>query len=102
MSIVVSILGFFVSSFALKLALGVLGQPSRENKYGTAVTVAGILSVVSLLTGFIPFVGWFIYAGLWLLIVRSVYDIGFAKSVVVAVLQTAIRGILFLLVALII
>lgn len=91
--ILLAVVGFFVSALALKLALGVLGQPAHENKYGTAVTVAGILSVCSLLLSFTPFfVGWVLYPLLWLVLVKSVYRIGFAKSLGVAVLQVLIRG----------
>lgn len=91
-SIATAILTFFVSAFALKLALKTLGQPARENKYGTAVTVAGLLSLSSLLLTFFPFfVGWFVYPVLWLLIVRSVYHISFSKSLALAVLQAVIH-----------
>lgn len=102
MSIVVSIIGFFLSAFALKLALKLMGQPSRDNKYGTAVTVAAILSVAGFVLGFIPFFGWLLYPLMWLLIVKSTYQIGWSKSVMVALLQLAIRGVLFLLLALIV
>jgi hypothetical protein len=91
--ILLGIVGFFVSALALKLALGMLGQPAHENKYGTAVTVAGILSFSSFLLSFTPFfVGWVLYPLLWLVLVKSVYRIGFTKSVLVAMLQLAIRG----------
>lgn len=92
MSFILAIASFFVSAFALKLALGALGQPKHENKYGTALTVAGILSVTSFVLGFLPFyIGWLLYPILWLGIVKSVYHIGFGKSMAVAVLQLVIR-----------
>lgn len=91
MSILLAIAGFFLSALALKLALGVLGQPKHDNKYGTAVTVAGVLSVGSFVLGFVPVLGWLLYPVLWLGVVKSVYRIGFAKSLVVAVLQLVIR-----------
>ena len=98
-SIVTAILTFFLSALALKLSLHLMGQPSQENKYGTAVTVAGLLSVCGLLlTPFPFFVSWLVYPLLWLLIVRSVYRISFTKSIAVAVLQGVVRmGLVFLL-----
>lgn len=85
--------GFFLSALALKMALGLLGQPAHENKYGTAVTVAGLLSISSVLLSFTPFfIGWFVYPLLWLVLVKGVYKISFLKSLGVAVLQVAIRG----------
>lgn len=101
MSILLGIIGFFLSAFALKLSLKVMGQPAGESQYGTAVTVAGILAVTSFVLSFVPFVGWLLYPIMWLMIVRSVYHISFSKSLVVAVLQVAIRGALFLLLGLI-
>ena len=101
MSIIAGILTFFVSAFALKLALHVMGQPARENRYGTALTVASLLSISSLLLGFFPLIGWFIYPILWLLIVRGVYHISFSKSIAVAFLQVLIRAGLLLLVGIV-
>ena len=99
MSILTAVLTFFLSALALKLALRVMGQPARENKYGTAVTVAGILSVASVLLGAFPFfVAWIVYPILWIVMVKSVYHISFTKSLGVAVLQAVIRfGLLALL-----
>lgn len=92
MSILLSIIGFFVGALALKLALGVLGQPGTENKYSTALTVSGVLAISSLLLSFVPLFGWLLYAVLWLAVVKSVYRIGFGKSLIVALLQLVIRG----------
>lgn len=98
-SIVTAILTFFLSALALKLALRAMGQPAQENQYGTAVTVAGLLSFCSLLMGLLPFfVSWFVYPILWIVIVRSVYHISFTKSIAVAALQAVIRfGLILLL-----
>lgn len=102
-SIVTAILTFFLSALALKLALGVMGQPAHENKYGTAITVAGVLAACSLLLSMLPFfVSWFVYPILWLVIVRSVYHISFTKSIAVAALQGGIRFGLVLLLGMII
>lgn len=102
LSLVTAILTFFLSALALKLALSAMGQPARENSYGTAVTVAGLLAVSGFLLGFFPFfVSWVVYPVLWLLIVRGVYHISIAKSVAVAVLQAVIRFGLVLLLGLI-
>ncbi len=103
LSIFTAILTFFLSALALKIALRFLGQPSANNQYGTAVTVAGLLSLSSLLLGLLPFfVSWFVYPILWIVIVRSVYHISFTKSIAVAALQAVIRfGLILLLGALI-
>ena len=103
LSIVTAVLTFFLSAFALKVALRVMGQPAHENKYGTAVTVAGVLAICSLLMGLLPFfVSWILYPVLWIVIVRSVYHISFSKSIAVAALQAVIRfGLILLLGALI-
>ena len=99
LSILTAILTFFLSALALKLALRAMGQPARENQYGTAVTVAGLLSFCGLLLSLLPFfVSWFVYPILWLVIVRNVYHISFSKSIAVAVLQAVIRfGLVLLL-----
>lgn len=99
-TIITAVVTFFLSALALKVALHLMGQPARENKYGTAVTVAGLLSVSSLLLSlFLPFfVSWIVYPILWLVIVRSVYHISFTKSIAVAALQVVVRfGLIFLL-----
>ena len=98
-SIITAILTFFLSAFALKLALQVMGQPARDNKYGTAVTVAGLLSTAGLLLSFFPFfVSWIVYPILWIVLVRSTYQISMSKSVAVAFLQAIIRfGLVLLL-----
>lgn len=100
-SIILAVVSFFLQAFALKLALGVMGQPSHQNKYGTAIRVAATLALAGFLLGFIPLVGWLVYAILWLLVVRSVYGIGLTKSVGVAVLQVVIRLVLSGILALI-
>lgn len=101
LSIVTAILTFFLSALALKLALRVMGQPAHENKYGTAVTIAAMLSVGNLLLGFFPFfVGWILYPIMWLVMVKSVYHISFTKSVAVSIVQALIRGGLLILLGL--
>ena len=102
LSILTAVLTFFMSAFALKLALRFMGQPAHENKYGTAVTVAALLSFSSLLMGLLPFfVSWFVYPILWIVLVRSVYHISITKSIGVAALQAVIRFGLILLIGVI-
>ncbi|MBA2660958.1 MAG: hypothetical protein H0U74_01580 [Bradymonadaceae bacterium] len=90
-AILFAIIGFFVQALALKVALGVLGQPSAQNKYSTALSVAALLNFSGLLLGFVPFFGWFIYAILWLAVVMGVYHIGFVRGLAVAVLQIVVK-----------
>lgn len=91
--IITHVLSFFAAALALKLALGAMGQPRHLNKYGTAVTVAAILTVSSAILSLLPLhLGWFIYPLLWLLLVKAVYHIGVLKSLAVGMLQLFIRA----------
>lgn len=101
MSILTPILTFFLSAFALKLALSMMGQPARRNKYGTAVTVSAILTICGWVLGFVPFFGWLVYAILWFAVIRSVYEISLKRSFAVALLLVLIRGGLSYLVGII-
>ncbi len=101
--ILLHIISFFVSAYALKFSLGVMGQPARENKYGTALTVAGVLTVGSMILGLLPFyLGLLVYPILWLAVVNGVYHIGMFKSMAVAGLQFFVRIGLMWLVGLIV
>ena len=86
-SILVFFLGFIVQALALKVSLSIVGQAKAQNKFSKALWVSLILSFALLITGFIPVVGWIAKPLVWLLIVMSAYNIGFTKSVGVAVLQ---------------
>jgi hypothetical protein len=94
------IIGFFVQAFALKLALGAMGQPAAENRYSRALGVSAMLTVAGFILGFVPFFGWLLSSAVWVAVVMSVYHIGFLKSVGVAILQVVLRFILGLLLAL--
>jgi len=90
MSIVYSIVQFFVSALALKLAIDVVGTQGTSNKYSKALTVAGGLALSKLLLGFIPLVGTLFYLGLWVFVIRDVYNLSIKKSVGVSILQIGI------------
>lgn len=93
------IISFFVQALALKLALGVLGQPSAQNKYTTALGVCGGLTLASIVVGSVPFFGWLLVPVMWIAIVMGVYHIGFLKSVGVAVLQVILKMMITLILA---
>ena len=101
MFILTPIITFLLSAFALKLSLSALGQPTRRNQYGTAITVSALLTVCGWVLGLIPFFGWLVYAILWIAVVRSVYELSLKKSVGVALLLVFIRAGLHLLLGLI-
>lgn len=95
LSIFLAIAGFFLSALALKLSLGVLGQPKLQNKYSTAISTSGVLSIAGLLIGLVvPLVGFLVYGVFWVVVVRSVYGISVKKSVGVALLMVLIRQVL--------
>lgn len=96
-AILISIVSFFVQALALKVSLGMFGQPSNTNRYSTALGVAAVLNLSAMVLGFVPLFGWFLYAALWLGVVMSVYKIGFGRSLGVAVLQIIVRWVLTLL-----
>lgn len=93
------IISFFVQALALKLALGVLGQPSAQNKYSTALGVSGGLTLTSIVVGAVPFFGWLLVPVMWIAIVMGVYHIGFLKSLGVAVLQVLLKFVITLILA---
>ncbi len=94
-SIFLAIAGFFLSALALKLSLGAMGQPKLQNKYSTAVSTSGVLSIAGLLIGLVvPFVGIVVYGIFWVVVVRSVYGISVKKSVGVGALMMLIRAAL--------
>ena len=90
-TLILGILSFFVQAFALKLAVGAMGAPRAKNTYSTAMTVAFGLNLAGFLLGFIPFVGWLVYLVLWFAVIMSVYDLGFWRSIGVAVLQVVLK-----------
>ncbi|MEM1347053.1 MAG: hypothetical protein AAGI01_00755 [Myxococcota bacterium] len=90
MSIIYSIVQFLVSALALKLAIDVVGTQGVSNKYSKALAVAGGIGLAKLLLGFIPLVGYFLYLGLWVFIIRDTYNLSIKKSVGVGLLQIAI------------
>ncbi|MFU8807244.1 MAG: hypothetical protein ACNA8W_25775 [Bradymonadaceae bacterium] len=95
------IISFLVQALALKLALGVLGQPSTQNRYGTALGVAGGLTAMGFVLGFVPIMGWLLFPVMWIAVVMGVYKIGFLKSLGVAILQVVLRMVISLILAVI-
>jgi hypothetical protein len=95
------IISLFVQALALKVALGLLGQASAQNKFSTALVVTGLLNVALLVTAFVPFVGWMLKPLVWLLVIMAVYKIGLFKGVGVALVQFLVQAVLKLLLGLI-
>jgi len=85
------VINFFVSALALKLSLNILGQPSGRNRYKTALKVALGLAFAGWVLGFVPFLGWLLYAGLWVFVIRDVYGTSWTKTLGVALLQVVVR-----------
>ena len=90
-TILVFILGFLMQAVALKLSLGVLGQASAQNKFGTAIGVVAVLKIALMVTAFVPVVGWLLKPLVWLLVIMAVYKIGFFKSIAVAIVQVVFQ-----------
>ena len=85
------IVGFLIQAVALKLSLSVLGQASAQNKFGTALGVVAILNIAMLVISFVPIVGWLVKPLVWLLVIMTVYRIGFVKGVAAAFIQFLIQ-----------
>ncbi len=92
-AILVTVVSFLMQALALKLALGMLGQASAENKYSKAIGVAALLNVAGFVLAIVPFGGLF-YALLWLGVIMTAYRVGFFRSLGVAVLQVGVRFVL--------
>lgn len=92
------IISLFVQALALKVALGLLGQKSAQNKFSTALVVSTLLNIALVVTAFVPIVGWMLKPLVWLLVIMAVYKIGLFKGMGVAVLQFLVQaGLKFLL-----
>lgn len=88
---------FLLHALVLKLAAGAMGAPSAKNTYPRAVTIALGLGVAGFVLGFIPFLSLPLYALLWLGVIMSAYDLGFMRSLGVAIVQVGLKIILWLL-----
>lgn len=95
------ITSLIVQAIALKVALGLMGQASAQNKFSTAIGVAAMLNVALLVTAFVPFVGWLLKPLIWLLVIMAVYKIGFFKGIGVALVQFLVQGAIRLILGLI-
>lgn len=94
-SLIFGIVGFLIQAMALKVALGLLGQSSAENKYSRAIGVALLLTIAGWILGFAPFgLGFVLYPLLWLGVIMSVYGIGFFRSLGVALLQVGVKAVI--------
>jgi len=88
---------FLLQALALRMAVEVVKPYGVENHYTTALTVAGIVSVAGVITGFIPWIGWLIYLIIWCGIMMSTYKLTIMRSGVVAVMQLMIASFLTLI-----
>lgn len=88
---------FLLQALSLKFAVGVVKTQETRNPYATALTVAGGLVLVGIVTGFVPWFGWLVYLGCWCAIIMSTYKLTLLRSLFVGVLQLFIGGALTLL-----
>jgi hypothetical protein len=96
-ALILGIATFFLHVLTLKLAVSSVGVPRSKNRYTKALFVVLGLSMAGFIVGFIPLFGWLIYSALWILVVMSAYNLGFAKSILVAVIQVGLKIALWLL-----
>lgn len=92
-----AVVKFLLQALALKLAVGVVKPYEVENQYMTALTVAGGVALVGLVTGFIPWIGWLVYLVAWCAIMMTTYKLTLMRSLVVALMQLMIASGLTLL-----
>lgn len=99
MSIVATILLFFIQALALKMAVAVMAERTTENAYGTAVRLSLGLIVANFILGLLlpNFIAWFVYLGLWCFVVMKTYRFGFVKSIFVAGLMKVLAWLLVLI-----
>jgi len=95
-TIVLGVVSFLVQAFALKMALGAMGQPESRNDYTTALGVSLGLNFAGFFLSSVWIVGGLMYLIVWVLVVMNVYEINFTKSLAVGVLQYIIRWMLHL------
>lgn len=101
-ALIFAIVGFLLQALTLKVALGLLGQSSAENKYSRAIGVAMLLAVAGWVLGLAPFgVGYLLYPLLWLAVIMGVYGIGFFRSLGVALLQVGVKIVIGIVLSLI-
>lgn len=96
-TLVLGIATFFLHVLTLKLAVSTMGVPRSKNRYTKALYVVLGLSVAAFIVGFIPLISWLLYSVLWIVVVMSSYNLGFFKSVCVAVIQVGLKIALWLL-----
>jgi hypothetical protein len=94
------IVTFFLHALVLKFAVGTMGVPRTKNTISKALSIAFGLTLAGLVISFIPFVSWLIYAVVWMGVIMSAYDIGFVKSLGVAVMQIVLKVVVWIVLAL--
>ena len=87
-----AVVKFLLQALALKLAVGVVKPYEVENQYMTALTVAGGVALVGLVTGFIPWIGWLVYLVAWCAFMMTTYKLTLMRSLVVALMQLMIAS----------
>lgn len=90
-SFVFAIVSFLLHVLTLKLAAGTMGVPRAHNRYSRALAVVLGLSVLGFVLGLIPVLGWLLYPLVWVVVVKSAYDLSVLKSVGVALVQVALK-----------
>jgi hypothetical protein len=94
------IVTFFLHALVLKLAVGTMGVPQTKNTYSKAMSIAFGLTLAGFVISFIPLLSWPIYAVLWMGVIMSAYDLGFFKSLGVAVMQIVLKVVVWIVLAL--
>ena len=94
MFLVHAIVRFLLQSLCLKLSVEVVRAPGVENHYRQALRTSALLGLLSLLCGFIPIFGWFVYVALWCMVVMKTYKLTLARGAFVALSQGILAAFL--------
>lgn len=86
-----AIVSFLLHVLTLKLAAGSMGVPRANNQYLKALMVVLGLSLAGFVLGLVPILGWLLYPLVWVVVVKSAYDLSFAKSLGVALVQVVLK-----------
>jgi hypothetical protein len=99
-TLIIGIVTFFLHALVLKLAVGTMGVPQAKNPYPKALSIAFGLTLAGFVIGFIPLISWFIYALVWLGVIMAAYDLGFVKSLGVAIMLIVLKVMVWIVLAL--
>ena len=87
---------FFVGVFLLHIATSILNFEKRS--FGRAIVVLIVGSIVAFILAFIPYVGGFLgLIGFWY-VIKSVYDVGWIKSILAWLMSIVVAFIIALVI----